>query len=83
MVKDADNEVLDGIRMTSTMIGKRRIRIHKRKSLNPLRKEFASYIWDEKAVKHGEDKPIKENDHGLDALRYLIKTIISPRRLAS
>jgi PBSX family phage terminase large subunit len=82
-VKDADNEVLDGIRMTSTMISKRNIRIHKRKSLNPLRKEFASYIWDEKAVKRGEDKPIKENDHCLDALRYLVKTIIKPRRLSN
>ena len=28
-------------------------------------KEFASYIWDEKAAQRGEDKPIKEHDHCL------------------
>jgi hypothetical protein len=28
--------------------------------------EFESYIW-----KPGKDEPVKENDHALDALRYL------------
>lgn len=80
-VREADNEVLDGIRMTATMLAKRRIKIHER-CVNTKR-EFASYIWDEKAVKRGEDKPLKENDHAMDALRYVVKTMISPRRLAA
>lgn len=39
-------------------------------------KEFASYIWDEKAIQRGEDKPLKENDHHMDETRYFINTII-------
>lgn len=39
-------------------------------------KEFASYIWDEKALERGEDKPIKQHDHAMDATRYLCSTII-------
>lgn len=32
-----------------------------------LIKEARSYVWDKKA---GGDKPVKENDHGMDAKRY-------------
>lgn len=38
--------------------------------------EFASYIWDEKSVERGEDKPLKENDHHMDETRYFVNTII-------
>lgn len=34
-------------------------------------REFSSYVWDEKAVACGEDKPVKENDHKMDGHRYL------------
>lgn len=37
-------------------------------------REFNSYVWDAKAQKSGEDKPIKKNDHALDALRYYVFT---------
>ncbi len=37
-----------------------------------LIKEFQSYVWDPKCLKTGEDKPLKENDHALDALRYAL-----------
>lgn len=67
---DADNDVLDGIRKTASIIDDCRLFIHK--SCKNLLKEFSSYIWDEKAGKKGQDKPVKANDHGLDALRYLI-----------
>jgi PBSX family phage terminase large subunit len=80
-VRDADNTVLDGIRMTATMIKKRRIRVHKR--CTHFRNEIRSYIWDEKKSKTGEDQPLKEFDHLMDAIRYLIKTIITARRLAA
>jgi len=39
-------------------------------------KEFNSYVWDEKALKRGEDKPTKLNDHHMDADRYFINTIL-------
>ncbi|MGG0706774.1 PBSX family phage terminase large subunit [Bacillus paramobilis] len=43
---------------------------------NETFKEFASYIWDEKSVERGEDKPLKENDHHMDETRYFVNTII-------
>ena len=33
--------------------------------------EIPSYVWDAKhAQKTGEDRPVKENDHCCDAMRY-------------
>jgi PBSX family phage terminase large subunit len=80
-VKDADNEVSDGIRMTSTMIGQRKIKMVKDKCQRSIG-DITSYIWDEKAAQRGEEKPVKVADHGADALRYFVKTIIKSRRLS-
>jgi PBSX family phage terminase large subunit len=73
-VKKAKNDVLDGIRFVATLLNQGSILIDK--SCENLIKEFASYIWDAKAGERGEDKPVKEWDHALDALRYLAYTII-------
>ena len=35
-------------------------------------KEFRGYVWDSKCMKTGVDRPLKENDHCLDSLRYAI-----------
>jgi hypothetical protein len=37
-------------------------------------KEFNNYLWDSKASQRGEDKPIKMNDHSMDAQRYALYT---------
>jgi phage terminase large subunit len=34
--------------------------------------EISSYVWDED---DDEDKPVKENDHGMDSMRYLVYTL--------
>nr|WP_077849168.1 PBSX family phage terminase large subunit [Clostridium puniceum] len=80
-VKDADNEVSDGIRMTATMISQRKIKMVKDKCKRTIG-DITSYIWDAKAAERGEEKPVKVADHGADALRYFVKTIIKSRRLA-
>ncbi|MBD5572383.1 PBSX family phage terminase large subunit [Clostridium botulinum] len=80
-VKDADNEVLEGIRMVSTLIANRKLRVHKKNCPNFL-EEVSGYVWDEKAILNGEEKPVKDKDHALDAIRYFVKTMIRPRRLA-
>ena len=36
-------------------------------------KEFGLYRWDEES---NEDKPIKENDHAMDAVRYFAYTVL-------
>jgi phage terminase large subunit len=35
---------------------------------------MTEYRWDPKATERGEDKPLKENDHSVDALRYVVAT---------
>lgn len=71
-VRQAKNEVLDGIRCVATLLSQGDLVI-KRSCINLL-KEFESYVWDEKSIKLGEDKPVKQRDHALDALRYVLFT---------
>ena len=55
------------------MTERRRIRINRKCS--GLIPEMQSYVWDEKAVERGEEKPVKQMDHGPDALRYRINAL--------
>lgn len=73
-VLKAKNDVVDGIRLTMSLLIQEKLKFDS--SCTELFKEFASYIWDEKAAEHGEDKPIKEHDHCCDALRYYCNTIV-------
>ena len=78
-VKPADNEVLDGIRAVATLLAQKNIMINR--SCVGLKAEMQSYAWDEKAAERGEEKPVKQMDHGLDALRYFVKTILPSWRI--
>jgi PBSX family phage terminase large subunit len=73
-VKDAKNDVLEGIRRTAAAIKNGKYRYHKRNVFT--NKEMVTYAWDEKAAKRGEECPIKENDHGPDARRYCVHTMM-------
>lgn len=77
--KNADNDVLEGIRLTSTMIQLRALRVEKR--CKNFRREIESYVWDQKAKERGKEEPVKQKDHAMDAVRYLIKTIVRRSRL--
>ena len=68
--RQADNEVLDGIRATASLLAAGRLRIHE--SCEHLLREFSGYVWDPKATERGEDAPLKVDDHGADALRYFV-----------
>lgn len=72
-VVQAENDVLDGIRKASTLFQTKRILIHE--SCSGLLDEIGTYIWDEKATTRGEEKPVKERDHGPDALRYYVNSL--------
>ena len=67
----ADNSVLDGIRLTATLLATGRLKFHE--SCENTFREFRSYMWDEEA---GEDKVIKENDHAMDMVRYFANTVM-------
>ena len=73
-IKKARNDVLDGIRYVATLLNLEKI-LFSSKCENTI-KEFNSYVWDIKASEKGEDKPIKQHDHAMDAVRYFCYTII-------
>lgn len=68
-IRKADNEVLRGIELVSSLLDSDMIRVL-RKCKNTVN-EFSSYRWDPKGQERGEDIPIKQNDHCMDALRYI------------
>ena len=68
---DADNRVLDGIRLTAALLKSGRILIHR--SCKGLISEMGQYVWDTDAK---EDAVIKEFDHSEDQLRYFCATIM-------
>lgn len=76
---DADNNVEDGIRKTSSLLAQRKIKIHRRCRM--LRLELQTYAWDTKQEKKGEDVPLKVHDHAPDALRYFVNTKVPNWRI--
>lgn len=68
----ADNAVLDGIRDTASAIQTEKIKVSTR--CKAWKEEAQAYVWDEKAVKSGDDRPVKINDHAMDDTRYFVKT---------
>lgn len=73
LLEDADNAVVPGIRKMASLLNGGELLVAER--CKNLRREFASYVWDTKAQLRGEDKPLKQNDHALDALRYIINSV--------
>lgn len=71
LVRHAKNDVLPGIMTTSRYLQDGTIKVCK-ECKNTI-KEFGLYRWDEK---NNEDKPIKENDHAMDAVRYFAYTVL-------
>lgn len=72
-VLEANNEVLDGIRKTGSLFQRRRILVNG--TCTGLLDELGTYLWDDKATLRGEEKPVKQQDHGPDALRYFVNSL--------
>lgn len=68
----ADNDVLDGIRTTASLLNAGKVLIGS--SCKAAIDEFRAYCWDDKAK---EDKVVKENDHAMDDIRYFVYTILA------
>lgn len=66
----ADNAVADGLRETATAMASGAIKISPK--CKSWLHEVQGYVWDQDA---GEDRPVKENDHAMDAMRYFVKTM--------
>lgn len=74
----AKNDVLPGIEYTRNLLYDGSLLFSD--SCRDMLPEFASYSWDPKASERGEEKPIKQNDDRMDALRYFAYTHIKPIR---
>jgi PBSX family phage terminase large subunit len=72
-VEGADNRVADGLRVVDSLWNLDRLRVHP--SCSGLIEEVPGYEWDEKAVGHGEERPVKAQDHSCDALRYGVMSL--------
>ena len=70
-VQKAVNDVIPGIATTARYIQDGTIKVYR--SCKDAIREFGLYRWDEKST---EDKPIKENDHAMDDIRYFPMTIL-------
>lgn len=69
---NAKNDVINGIANTGKLLEDGYI-LFSEKCKHTL-DEFELYVWDEKAANAGEDIPVKENDHCMDAMRYFVNT---------
>ncbi len=67
----ADNNVTDGIRKVASALKEDKIKIVY--GCNDSLREFSLYRWDKSA---GCDRPIKENDHAMDDIRYFVSTVV-------
>jgi len=77
-IMPANNDVEDGIRRVGTLLNLGKI-LFSSSCVNTIM-EFASYVWDNKAADRGEDKPIKQHDHAMDAVRYFCYTILNNKK---
>ena len=59
----------DGIRDVALCLQSGRVRVSPR--CEGTLKEFDAYSWDDRA---GDDRPVKVEDHCMDAMRYMVRT---------
>jgi PBSX family phage terminase large subunit len=71
LVMPEDELVIDGIRGTAALIGAGRM-VFVKDAAPRLEGEMIGYVWDEQKAKTGIEQPVKQNDHGADALRYIV-----------
>lgn len=71
MVRKANNNVTNGIMTTARFLQDGVIKIHR--DCKDCIREFGLYRWDEKST---DDRPIKENDHAMDEMRYFAYTVL-------
>lgn len=68
-VRRADNSVEDGIRDCAVCLQSGRVRVSE--GCAGTLREFDGYCWDDRAQ---GDRPIKVEDHCMDAMRYMVRT---------
>lgn len=87
-VRDANNDVIDGIRTQAKMLRNGRYKLLDTPGNKQAIRDYGAYLWDPKAQDRGEDKPLKQHDHSKDDERYCLHTLYGghttdPRTAAS
>ena len=77
LVRKGKNDVVEGIRRTAAALEQGKL-LFSPDCKNSFR-EFALYRWDESS---SQDRPIKENDHAMDDIRYFAATLLAEREPA-
>lgn len=69
-VTNGANAVLPGIRTVASLLATDSLQVSDR--CPRLIQQLPGYAWDKKATAKGEDRPLKVDDHEVDALRYAV-----------
>lgn len=69
-VFEAKNEVMDGIRHHANLLSTGDFKICR--NCREAIEEYGQYAWDVKAAERGDERPLKKNDHAMDAIRYAL-----------
>ena len=73
-VLPGDNRVADGIRAVGQLLREEKLAFQA--GCVHTAEEFRAYVWDEGAAAQGLDKPVKDHDHCMDAVRYFVTTVV-------
>lgn len=69
-IKKAENDVKVGIQRTQKCLTYGILTLSPEQPM--LDEELGMYEWDKKSIENGKEVPIKEKDHGCDAMRYCV-----------
>lgn len=72
-ILSAQNDVATGIARTQVLLMNNGLVLDP--SMKGAIEEFGLYAYDPKSIDRGEEKPIKDNDHDMDAIRYLVMQV--------
>lgn len=78
-IRNAENEVLPGIRTQYRLLANGKYKIHE--SCKNTIAQYGQYVWDKHSYDKGEDVPKKEDDHTKDVERYALYHLEGKRNL--
>lgn len=70
LIRDAENDVALGISRVQKLLTFKMMTVSPNQE-NAVR-EFGLYEYDKKSIERGREEPVKQDDHGMDAIRYLV-----------
>ena len=75
-VQNGKNDILLGVQACETSFQERKIAISE--ACSQLVIQVGQLVWDENAQLRGEDRPVKDEDHATDSMRYWVMSKYPP-----